>query len=184
MSLMVNVFVPVRSALAGMLNVYSWLGPRQVPRVMLREFRSVDGGEALDGEVKPPMLIAGRPPAKPMVMPMRSTAPLDGTEERLKLMFSGELTALNMAIGIAPAPLDALTVPTFHDDMRGSEGCIVSILSALRKPRGVPSHVPSCITLPAAGTLPDREMLLVRPADTVTVVVLPTASSPAYRVAV
>src|SRR5689334_21879338 len=130
------------------------------------------------------MLIAGRPPEKPTVIPMRSRAPLAGTELSEKFSPSGELTDLNMAIGTAPAPDDTLTVPTFHVDIRESDGCIVSIRFAFRKPAGVPSQVPTWKSEPAAGTLPDRLTDAVCPADTVTVLVLPMASSPAYSVAV
>jgi len=58
-----------------MANVYVWLIPRQVPRVTIREFRSVGAGESLAGELKPPMEIAGRPPANDAVVAILSVAP-------------------------------------------------------------------------------------------------------------
>jgi len=75
MTEIVRLFVPVRSALAGMANVYVWLIPRQVPRVTIREFLSVGAGESLAGELKPPMEIAGRPPANEAVVTILSVAP-------------------------------------------------------------------------------------------------------------
>ena len=110
--------------------------------------------------------------------------PPDGTELSAKFTVRGELTDLNIAIGKPDADDVAVNVPTFQFDIRTSEGCIVEILSALRKPRGVPSIVPIWNSVPAAGELPDSDVVVVPPADTVTVFVDPTASSPAYNLAV
>src|SRR3954464_4979638 len=146
---------------------------------MLREFRSAGTGESLDGEFQPPMDTAGRPPAKATVVPIRSRAPPAGTLASEKFTTSGELPSLNIAIGSAEAPDEALTVPGCQFDIRTSDGCMVSILLALRKPAGVPTNVPSWNSVPLAGALPDSAVPAVCPAATVTVAVDPTASSPA-----
>src|SRR5690349_19150720 len=117
--------------------------PRQLPRVMLREFRSTGTGESLAGELQPPIETAGRPPANATVVAMRSRAPPDGTEPSEKFTTSGELPSLNIAIGTTEGPEEALTVPGFQLAIRTSEGCMVSIRLALRKPDGVPSNAPS-----------------------------------------
>ena len=60
MTEMATEFCPIRKASAGMANGQVWLMPRQVPRVTLREFSFIGGGESPLGEVKPPIAMAGR----------------------------------------------------------------------------------------------------------------------------
>src|SRR3954462_6847064 len=122
---------------------------------MLREFRSTGAGEALDGEGKPPMEIAGRPPANPMVVPIRSRTPWAGTEPSGKFTVTVGLTALNRAIGNAAGDGPAVNVPTFQVDIRTSDGCMVSMRSAFSMPCGVPSKAPIWNSVPLAGVLPD-----------------------------
>ena len=100
--------------------------PRQVPRVTIREFRSVGAGESLDGELKPPIEIAGRPPAKDAVVAILSVAPCAGTELRLNVTTMGEFTDLNRAIGKPDADEVAANVDTDQDDIRTSDGCSVT----------------------------------------------------------
>lgn len=77
----------------------------------------------------------GRPPAKDRVVAMRSVAVLLIAEDSEKEIFVPELTDLNNAMGQEAVAVLA-TVPGLHEDMRESEGCMRSCLSAFRKPVG------------------------------------------------
>jgi len=84
-------------------------------------------------------------------------------------MVKGVFTSLKSAMGTSLSELDpTVYVRGPHEDMRESDGCMRSCLSALRKLVGWPSYSPILNRVVPDETLPEMLAVLVCPALTLT----------------
>jgi hypothetical protein len=136
MTLIVTVFEPLTNVPAGILQSYTSPYPRYAPLVTPRE--SIFVGAAGAEHTKLLTVAWGLPPANDNVVAIRIVAVADIALESEKLIFCPLLTDMNIAIGHDPVAVEE-TVPGDQLDILLSEGCILSCLSAFRKPVGWPS---------------------------------------------